>query len=146
MYNLSFGLTKTEFYEKIWKCQVTDLLFFESSHQKVFSHNLLSKFQCVVVPYRISNVLYILLVRQLKCHFGLSKIPKQPHNYIRSTSLKKFSKEDHHWKEKRWPELSRCFTIVMWRLSNMAQFFVYYNSLPLPITLAGNRSQTNPFI
>ena len=32
------------------------------------------------------------------------KIPKQPHNYIRSTSLKKFSKEDHHWKEKRWPE------------------------------------------
>ena len=75
MYNLSFGWTKTEFYEKIWKCQVTDLLFFESSHQKVFSHNLLSKFQCVVVPYRISNVLYILLVVQLKCHFGLSKFP-----------------------------------------------------------------------
>ena len=92
------------------------------------------------------------------------KIPKQPHNYIRSTSLRKFSKEDHHWKEKRRPEqfLSpgwyfvhpewsydnypfplRRFTIVMWRLSNMAQFFVYYNSLTLPITLAGNRSQTN---
>ena len=46
---------------------------------KLFIHNLLSKFQCIVRlrPYRISNALYhyILLVGQLKCLFGLSEFP-----------------------------------------------------------------------